>query len=84
MTSAISYDARYDVFYMRPKEYVSSYADEDDCGVVTLRSIIDDSVVGMVIYNFRSKFKNGTLSSFDLPLPLDLSDPQIKHILITQ
>ena len=84
MTSAISYDERYDVFYMRPKEYVSSYADEDECGVVTLRSIMDDSVVGMVIYNFKSKFIDGSLSKFKLPLPLDLTDPRIKHILIPQ
>ena len=83
MVTAINYE-KYDVFYLRPKEFISSYADEDDNGIVTLRSIFDDSIIGMVIYDFKQRASKGMLQQCQLPLPLDFSDPSIERILITQ
>lgn len=84
MTTTINYDAKYDVFYVRPTASIDSYADEDDDGIITLRSILDDSIVGMVIYDFKRKARNGTLQKSNLPLPLDYNDPRVAQILITQ
>lgn len=84
MTTTINYDEKYDVFYLRPKEFVSSYAEENDNGVVTLRSMLDDTIIGMVIYDFKIRVRSGILQKCQLPLPLDFGNPDIVRILITQ
>lgn len=82
LTLTTSYDKQFDVLYMRPADYIPSYADEDDNGVVTLRSIDDDIAVGMVIYNFKSRIMDGTLLKCKLPFCVDLNDKGIKNILV--
>ena len=77
LTAAISYDEKYDILYMRPTQYVPSYADEDDDGIITLRSIEDDSAVGMAVYDFKKRMLNHTLPSSELPFPVDYSDNRI-------
>ena len=81
LTAAISYDEKYDILYMRPTPYVPSYADEDDDGIITLRSIEDDSAVGMAVYDFKKRMLNHTLPRNELPFPVDYSDNRIQKIL---
>ena len=81
MTITTNYDEKYDILYLRPSAFVPTYADEDDNGITTLRSITDDSVVGMVIDGFKERFFADTLQDASLPLPLDLSDPVIQSYL---
>ena len=81
MTLTINYDKQFDVQYVRPTEHIPHYADEDDNGVITLRSFDDDSIVGMVIYDFASRVKDGTIDQCELPFSIDYSDPKIRKII---
>lgn len=81
MTLTINYDKQFDVLYVRPTEHIPYYADEDDNGVITLRSFDDDSIVGMVIYDFASRVKDGTIDQCELPFSIDYSDPKIRKII---
>ena len=81
MTSTISYDNKYDVFYMRPNPFVPSYGDEYERGITLLKSIDDDSVVGMIVMDFVSRMTKGVLRSEDLPLPIDFNNPYVASIL---
>ena len=80
-TTTISYDEEYDIFYYHCHPDVPSYADEDENGVITLRGITDNSIVGMVIYMFKSRLSRGEFENNRLPLPLDLNDPAIIRVL---
>ena len=80
-TPAISYDSEFDIFYLRLLPAVPSYADEDDDGVVTLRSISDESIMGMVIYRFKERLLTGELENCKLPLSLNCGDPVVADLL---
>lgn len=77
----INYDKQFDVLYVRPTEYIPSYADEDDNGIITLRSNDDDIAVGMVIYDFAARVNDGTIEQCELPFPIDYSDDRIREII---
>lgn len=78
---AINYDKDFDVLYVRPYTKESVYGDEDDFGVVTLRRMDDDSVAGMIVYDFKQQCGDGTLDLHCLPIPIDASIPEIQKIL---
>ena len=79
-----NYDKEFDILYVRLTPYPASYGDEDDNGVVTLRSIADDSISGMIIYDFKKRLENGEIRSLDLPLGIDLRSPSLLDILTGQ
>lgn len=57
------YDLRNDVLYLRvsSKRDVESHGEETPDGVVLMRSIADDSVVGMTVVNWWKRFGQGVL-----------------------
>ena len=81
MKLTINYDNRYDILYLRPNPFVPSYADENEEGITTLRSIEDDTPVGMVIDGFKKLALSKELSNNCLPFSIDFSNPKIKMIL---
>lgn len=81
LLATINYDKQFDVLYVRPAKYIPSYADEDDNGVVTLRSVDDDSIVGMVLYDFTARVNGGTIEQCELPFPIDYNDERIQKII---
>lgn len=79
-----NYDKEFDILYVRLTPYPASYGDEDDNGVVTLRSIADDSTSGMIIYDFKKRLENKEITSLDLPFAIDLRNPSLLGILAGQ
>ena len=80
-TLTANYDKEFDILYVRRSPYPASYGDEDDNGVVTLRSIVDDSISGMIIYDFKKRLENEEATSLDLPFEIDLYNPALLDIL---
>lgn len=78
---AINYDERFDVLYLRLHKKDSVYGDENDTGVVTLRRVDDDTVAGMIVYDFRKQYMDGVLNLDGLPIPIDENLPDIARIL---
>lgn len=79
-----NYDKEFDILYVRLNPYPASYGDEDDNGVVTLRSIADDSASGMIIYDFKKRLENEGIAPLDLPFAIDLRNPSLQGILDRQ
>ena len=48
-----------------------TYGDEDENGVVTLRTVADDRIVGEIIYDFQKRCRDHSLPLAYLPIPLD-------------
>lgn len=68
---AINYDRDFDVLYVRCPTSDSTYGDEDENGVVTLRTVADDRIVGEIIYDFQKRCRDQSLPLAYLPIPLD-------------
>lgn len=68
---AINYDRDFDVLYIRCPTSDSTYGDEDENGVVTLRTVADDRIVGEIIYDFQKRCRDHSLPLAYLPIPLD-------------
>ena len=60
-----SYDERHDILYIYYKNKELSYGTEDPEGVVTMRSIETDQVIGFLIYDFKKR-TDLDVSKFDL------------------
>ena len=82
MNFTTDYDRTYDLLYVRPMPHIPFYADEDRNGITTLRSIEDDSAVGMVIDGFKKRFNSGMLDQNSLPFPIDVNDSKIQSYLL--
>ena len=83
-TLATKYDEEYDVLYSRLCTTDSTYGEESDDGIVTLRRILDDQIVGIIIYGFKERYIDGSLCFDELPFPLDFSSPVLKSIMETE
>lgn len=80
-TIITNYDDEFDVLYSRKKTKNPTYGDEDDNGIVTLRRISDDEVMGVIIYDFKKRFHDGELDISLLPFPLDMDSPIISQLI---
>lgn len=49
----IDYDSTYDVLYYTFGDTSNSYGDEDDNGIVFIKDIISDEIMGYTIFNFK-------------------------------
>ena len=71
-----SYDAKYGILYLYYKGKNYSYGKEIQDGLVVLRSIETDEVVGYLIYDFKEKVEKGELDleQFDLVFKVTLKE----------
>ena len=69
-TLKTNYDAKFDILYARYSGAGHSYGEEEPDGIVTFRSIAEDTVTGEAIYGFQKRLENGTLNLDELPIPL--------------
>ena len=49
----IDYDSKFDVLYYTWGDTSNSYGDEDDDGIVSVRDIESDEIMGYTIFNFK-------------------------------
>lgn len=57
------FDLANDVLYLRLQEAreMETHGEEDDRGIIVLRSIADDRIVGMTVVNWWKRFGKGDL-----------------------
>jgi hypothetical protein len=57
------YDLRNDVLYLRllHRREQEAHGEENDEGLIVLRSLVDDAVVGMTVVNWWKRFGQGEL-----------------------
>lgn len=76
-----SYDEKEDVMYVCKKGASYSYANEDDNGFVTFRSMETDDVTGIIVYDFLKKLTSNEIDISALPFDAhDFVDDFIKKI----
>lgn len=66
-----NYDEKFDILYARYSGMGHSYGEEEPDGIVTFRSIADESITGEAIYGFQRRLADGTLNLEELPIPLE-------------
>lgn len=49
----IDYDSKYDVLYYTFGDTSNSYGEEGDNGIVSIKDIISDEILGYTIFNFK-------------------------------
>jgi len=78
-TITTSYDEKFDILYARYSGAAHSYGEEEPDGIVTFRSIANDTITGEAIYNFQEKMTNGVLNLAELPIPLSFGSRRINE-----
>ena len=71
-----SYDTKYDILYLYYKGKSYCYGDEVQDGLVVLKSMETDAIVGFLIYDFKEKVSRGELNfeQFDLVFRVSLKE----------
>ena len=67
----LNYDKSFDVLYMGFADKTNSYGDEVKNGYVLMIDEDTQIVTGLTIFDFMSRYNNGTLESLPLPVSVD-------------
>ena len=67
----LNYDESFDVLYMGFADKTNSYGDEVKNGYVLMIDEDTQIVTGLTIFDFMSRYNNGTLESLPLPVSVD-------------